>query len=159
MLKGDSGKSDDEVGLSPIQEASKRGYTEQIEEILESTKTDVARTKCLNSLDGYGNTALHWAASGGHHESVQYLIEQYTKNINFQNKFGDTALHRASWKGHTEVCKLLVNMGASDSKLIKNKDGKTPLDLARKLEIRLLVAPPQDLGSDEEFDQEEADSD
>lgn len=69
-----------------------------------------------------------------------------------------------------QVCKILVENGANNSKTMHNKEGKIPLDLARKYEVRVIVSPPQDFGKfifhlfdqkgdDEELDMEDADSD
>jgi len=42
---------------------------------------------------------------------------------------------------------------------VVNKDGKTPLQLARSNEAKKWVAPPIEVGDDEDFDQEDEDSD
>jgi ankyrin repeat protein len=114
---------------------------------------------------------LHWAAGSGHFETVEVLIKAGA-DVNAVNTQGDTPLHRAAWKGGEKVCALLVEHGAGPSREVENKDGKKPVDLARTLEVRKVVAPPLPIGTsifflhfstiigeDEEFDQEDEDSD
>ncbi len=98
------------------------------------------------------------AASGGHLEACELLIKKGAA-INDVNNFGETPLHRAAWKNHSGVCKLLLDNGALPSKTMRNKEGKTPLDLARSIEVKTIVAPPLETGEDEEFEQEDEDSD
>jgi len=138
---------------SYIHEAAKRGYEEQIEEILSSGgKGEV------NKKDSLGNTPLHWAASGGHYKAVELLLKNGSE-VNVLNNNGDTPLHRAAWKGGAKVCELLINNGAGPSRDVVNKDGKTPLQLARSSDAKKWVAPPIEVGDDEDFDQEDEDSD
>jgi ankyrin repeat protein len=82
--------------MSPIHEAAKKGYTEQIEESLSD------EPKGYLKKDTLGNTPLHWAASGGHYDAVAYLIK-LGSDVNAENIFGDTPLHRAAWKNHKQV--------------------------------------------------------
>jgi len=139
--------------MSPVHEAAKRGYCEQITEAIAESGKDIVR-----HIDTLGNTPLHWAASGGHAQACQLLLEQGA-DVNALNQFGDTPLHRAAWKNHIKTCELLLQHGAGPSREVKNKDDKMPVELARLLEVRVLVAPPQDNGPDEDFDQDDADSD
>eukprot|EP01114_Cavostelium_apophysatum_P007481 TRINITY_DN1958_c0_g1_i1.p1 TRINITY_DN1958_c0_g1~~TRINITY_DN1958_c0_g1_i1.p1 ORF type:complete len:170 (-),score=35.02 TRINITY_DN1958_c0_g1_i1:35-544(-) len=167
VIAGDLNKMDiqeDNIpeGRSLLHEAAKRGYTEQIQEILAEESNEQLRAKKALSIDTTNSTPLHWAASGGHVDAVKYLLQFYPQGnntINAVNQFGDTALHRAAWKQHPEVCELLLQQGAQPSISIKNAEGKTPLDLARNMDVKRLVSPPQDFGDDEEFDQEDEDSD
>jgi len=137
---------------SVIHEAAKRGYEDQIAEVLLTNKQEV------NKKDSLGNTPLHWTASGGHFEACELLIKNGA-DINVVNNAGDTPLHRAAWKGGAKVCELLINSGAAPSRSVLNKEGKTPLNLARSVEVRKFVAPPIEYGEDEDFDQEDEDSD
>jgi ankyrin repeat protein len=129
---------DENVQLSFVHEAAKRGYTEQIKEALENNKDS------LNQRDSLGNTPLHWSCSGGHLAAVSLLIE-LGADVNITNQHGDTPLHKAAWKNYPAICDILIKHGASSCRGIKNQDGKTPLDLARTFEVQRLVAPPPEV--------------
>ena len=71
---------------------------------------------------------------------------QYIKNIicnfgwNFikkQHDDGETSLHYSVKYGKPEITKLLLDNGANP--FIKNKDGNTPLDLIKDLEIKKIL--------------------
>ena len=58
--------------------------------------------------------------------------------LDVKDKFeGETALHLASRNEHLEVVKLLIERGADIN--IKNNEGETPLDFAKKRPKRELV--------------------
>jgi ankyrin repeat protein len=59
-------------------EAAKRGYDEQVEELLQSGHN-------ANETDSMNNTALHWASGGGHADTVAILIASKA-NVDAQNK-------------------------------------------------------------------------
>jgi len=54
--------------------------------------------------------------------------------VNTQNICGWTPLHEASRYGHAEVITALLAAGAD--KTIKDKDGKTPHDLAKNQDCK-----------------------
>ena len=63
-----------------------------------------------------GDTALHWAASGGHAEVVATLLSKGADG-RVANAVGATPLHLASQNGHAPVVALLL------------RDGKQPVDV------------------------------
>ena len=66
----------------------------------------------------------------GYTENVALLLTIETIDVNIKtDNYGDTALHWASWNGHSSIVELLLKFKNIDAK-IKNKYGKTPLDLA-----------------------------
>lgn len=75
-----------------------------------------------------GRSALHKAAFWGHNGMVEYLAAELKLNVNEADVYGDTPLHDASKFGHAVACEILLKNGAYP--FAKNKDGKTPLDLA-----------------------------
>uniref|UniRef100_A0A1I8H009 Osteoclast-stimulating factor 1 n=1 Tax=Macrostomum lignano TaxID=282301 RepID=A0A1I8H009_9PLAT len=97
----------------------------------------------VNGLDAAGNTALHWASRGGHAECVRLLLMAKC-DANAQNKSGDTALHLAAWKSHSAVVELLlfgdgaqVRTGVANASLsVKNRQGETPLAMAKDAEVK-----------------------
>ncbi|CAG0878943.1 unnamed protein product [Darwinula stevensoni] len=106
---------------APLHDAAKRGNMSFMEECL---KNQVS----VNGLDKAGNTALHWAARGGHIQCVERLLKAPKVEINVPNKMGDTALHLASYKGHTDVIQILLDHGSNPR--MTNRDGKMPIALA-----------------------------
>lgn len=71
---------------------------------------------------------IHNSASYGHFEVTELLIK-YGANVNIADLWKFTPLHEAAAKGKYEIVKLLLKHGADSTK--KNRDGATPLDLAR----------------------------
>ncbi|KAH7964931.1 hypothetical protein HPB49_002576 [Dermacentor silvarum] len=120
--------------LHPLHESAKRGNLQFLEECL-SNKVSV------NSLDKAGCTALHWAAHGGHEECARILLSIPGVQVDVQNKLGDTPLHSSAWKGHSDIVRLLLAAGAN--KNVKNKEGRTPLELASDPETVALLKSSQ----------------
>lgn len=86
-----------------------------------------------NAQDAAGDTPLHYAAAGANKELCELLIENGAM-VNAQDGDGDTPLHKVVEipvfeAEQLEVIALLIKHGA-DLKL-KNKDNKTPADIAR----------------------------
>jgi ankyrin repeat protein len=118
-------------------EFAKRGQIPQMEEFLEMKVP-------VNGTDHLGQTALHWAASGGHDEAIEWLISQGA-TIDAQAKDGDTALHKAAWRGHPSACSVLIAKGIN--RKIKNHEGKAALDLAKTPAIKRVCTPLPELGA------------
>ncbi|CAJ1462271.1 unnamed protein product [Effrenium voratum] len=55
----------------------------------------------------------------------------HARTVSRQNQHGNTALHEATISGAKDVAWLIVENGGERSVRIKNKEGKTPLDIAR----------------------------
>ena len=72
-------------------------------------------------------TALHEAASLGHNEAAQFLIDKGAKK-DAKTKSKSTPLHEAAWAGSTDVARVLIVAGAQ--KEARNLDDATPLQLA-----------------------------
>jgi len=64
-----------------------------------------------DSVDNYGDTALHGAAAEGHVECICALLERGA-NIQSGNNYGNRALHVAASEGHVECICALLDRGA-----------------------------------------------
>lgn len=83
----------------------------------------------VDSANGYGNTALHAAASLGHTDVCNELVKAGA-DVKLVNNKGSSALHLLCYNstksiGSSDVCKLLIKSGADISG--KDQQGATPL--------------------------------
>jgi len=101
--------------------------------------TDVCRR--LIALDADVNkpgwTPLHYAASGGHAEIVQLLLE-HSAYIDAQSPNQSTPLMMAAMYGNTRTLSMLLEAGADAG--VKNQKGMTALDFAREADRQGAVA-------------------
>lgn len=92
----------------------------------------ISRGANVNSFDQDGFTPLMYATTSGNLKAVNVLINSGA-NVNAisKNILKESVLSNAcSKKGNSNIVKTLINSGANLS--IKNKNGKTALDLAIK---------------------------
>ncbi|KAM0148092.1 hypothetical protein ACHAPG_010208 [Botrytis cinerea] len=69
----------------------------------------------LESMDDYGNRALHYASRWGHVQIVKTLLDAGAL-IDEENKSKCTVLERAAANGHREVVEMLLAKGANVNK-------------------------------------------
>ncbi|CAE7032533.1 caiap, partial [Symbiodinium sp. CCMP2456] len=60
-----------------------------------------------NVVDGTGQTVLHWAASAGKPEAIDYTLDQGAL-VDKLDRDGRSPLHIAALSGHTEAVQLLL---------------------------------------------------
>ncbi|KAJ5365298.1 hypothetical protein N7517_008184 [Penicillium concentricum] len=79
----------------------------------------------VNAVDGQRRTALHLAASNGHREAAELLLNQKSIDLAALDQRNGTPLHAAAMGGHLAVVDLLLRQNA----LVNCKDdsGNTPL--------------------------------
>ena len=85
-----------------------------------------------------GKTPLHLAAEKGHEVVCATLLEAQGVDVNAKNNYRWTPLHLASQEGKAEVVRFLLEKGAEAT--LRNKQGKTPLDLTTVQEIRKMLS-------------------
>eukprot|EP00357_Protocruzia_adherens_P034959 CAMPEP_0115009136 /NCGR_PEP_ID=MMETSP0216-20121206/22406_1 /TAXON_ID=223996 /ORGANISM="Protocruzia adherens, Strain Boccale" /LENGTH=148 /DNA_ID=CAMNT_0002376833 /DNA_START=708 /DNA_END=1154 /DNA_ORIENTATION=- len=81
------------------------------------------------SVDDFGRTPLHFAASAGNLEAVQYLVETCGVPLDPLTNGGETPLMKAVFFGRKNVFQYLVSRGCDLT--IKNADDQHVLDIAR----------------------------
>jgi ankyrin repeat protein len=74
----------------------------------------------VNKTDGNGQTALYWAAKGGHPAVMQLLLENGA-DIEAKNSKGWTPLHSAAGRGNEAVVYLLLEKGQMRKQRIRVK--------------------------------------
>ncbi|XP_033112431.1 ankyrin repeat domain-containing protein 65-like [Anneissia japonica] len=115
---------------TPLMHALHRGAPDGVLENMIKTAT----VECLEKQSHYsGFTILHFLAAYARVSAMRRVLEKTNKKINTQDRIGRTPLHECLWneklthEQHKEVAILNITFGASVT--IKDKDGKTPLDL------------------------------
>lgn len=106
-----------------IHGAAINGDLKGIKKMIERKVVDVDKTQ------SNGNTALQFAASNGHHEIVNYLIENGA-DLNHQDKQGQTALSDAAAHNCVKCVHALISAGADIERT--DQVGRTPLAYAVK---------------------------
>src|SRR5215203_4017992 len=77
-----------------------------------------------DARDERGNTALIWAANGGHFEVVKLLVKRGA-DVNARGGGGGDALMAAAYQGKLDIVDFLLKSGADPKS--KNARGETPL--------------------------------
>ena len=76
----------------------------------------------------FGMTALAIACACGSYEAAEALCA-HGAELDTRDNYQRTLLMLAAMQGHPKICAMLLALGADPS--LKNKDGKTALDIAR----------------------------
>jgi len=80
--------------------------------------------------DSLGSTPLHWACYTGSENAFQFMLSFENINLNVVDTEGYTPLHLSVISERVNIIKKLLQNGAD--KEIKDKIGRTPLELATK---------------------------
>ena len=110
--------------------ASWRGHARVALALLEG-KFEMSGGALANLQDCYGATALMRAAWHGHEEVVRLLLSRGADQTLQSKRGGRCAMHRAAYTGRSGVVALLCAApGAAAARALRDRDGKTPLDVA-----------------------------
>lgn len=121
----------DDDGFTPLLWASRRGYTQIVQLLLNKGANP-------NTLDYWMKAnSGHKAGFWGQEQTMKLLVENGL-DINARGGYnGYTPLHDAVTQNHYEVVALLVKAGARVD--IKGHDGKTALDIARNAHFEKIL--------------------
>ena len=92
----------------------------------------------LETAGSDGRTALWVAASCGHADAVQMLVDAGANLNAVCASTSFTALHAAVQAGHTRVVSVLAKGGADSS--LESTNGKTALDIAKRKHLQDMIA-------------------
>ena len=121
-LAGSAALPSSAVSDSPIIEAARRGDAEAVRSLLDGGAD-------VNTAQGDGMTALHWAAERGHAAVADVLLSA-AADVAAKTRIGNhTPLHVASRGGHVAIVARLLEAGGDPDALTTNS-GVTPLHLA-----------------------------
>ena len=128
---------------APLHQAAKGCDLELVTQMIEGGGNTAVWS--VNVTDNAGWVALHEAAGNScpfHGPAIlEYLLEQGA-DVDAQKWDGDTPLHDASAKGLKKNVEILLINGANPA--ATNINGKTPLDLATKPEIKDILEKAQE---------------
>lgn len=114
----------DEKMVTTLLQASHRGLNEVVAALLAKSG---GKSDYLNEASDEGITPLIAAASEGHAEIIQMLIDAKA-DVNVKDKDGTNSLMAASARGHKDIVGVLLKGGATVNE--QNSDGHTALMFA-----------------------------
>ena len=118
-----------------LKDAAEKGYIDVVKALLPVQGTDKRDYSNsfymdINPFNGLRDAALIKAASNGHIDVVEELI-QAGADVNYMNVFGERALVITAKNGHANVVKKLIQAGAKVNDF--NRNGETALHWAVRL--------------------------
>ena len=118
-------------------ETTQRAEKERKKQQAEQEKIEQKRLSDLQKPQAV--TPLLQSILDGNKEAAEKALKEYPDYINIPYASnGNTPLHVAVWNGYTDIVKLLLEQPGIDL-YIKNKDGKTALDLAQEKNLTEII--------------------
>lgn len=122
-----------------IFEVLKRCQTSQVIPILKLLRNRGADVNFREK--GSGTTSLMLAAGGDSDELVDWLLANGADPTCSQKASGMTCLHIASMKGNKRICQLLIDKGKAAIINLRDKLGRTPLDICNNPALARILEP------------------
>jgi ankyrin repeat protein len=114
----------DNSGCTPLLIASQYGQVEVVAYLLKKGAN-------IQAVDSSRDSALHWAAYKGSIHVCGLLAYHQDLQFSTPDAYGQTPLHLAALRGHTSVVRyILQRLNKKDVLFVKDKNERTPLDLA-----------------------------
>lgn len=120
----------DKFGAMPIHMAVVKGHIEIVKKL-------VAKGADITAKTVNGKVPMQLAFEGEHTDIIELFLDRGIPINAPINDFGRTLLHKAAIMGKTKVANLLISKSADIN--IKDKQGKTPLDLAEFCSHKAIV--------------------
>lgn len=116
-------------GATPLLIASRNGYLQVVEYLIEKCNADIEQVGSVN-FDGESIEAAPpiWCASAAGHLACVKSLVSHGANVNNTTKTNSTPLRAACFDGHLEIVKHLIECGADIE--IANRHGHTCLMIA-----------------------------
>lgn len=110
--------------VAPAPEIHRSAADGRADSVKQSVESD---PKLVRTTDASGYTPLHYAATGGHTDVIEVLLDAGA-DVNARGSRGETPLLLAASKGNVEVVELLIDNGADVNQ--PGSDKRTPLHKA-----------------------------
>lgn len=126
--------SQDSSGCTPLLVAAQYGHATLVGYLIKKGAS-------VEILDTNNDSALHWGAYKGD-IGIVGLLHHLGLDLDALDKYGQSPLHLASLRGNHDVVEYLLLEGKSKSGRVRDKENKTPLDLAvkkRKVEVERIL--------------------
>src|SRR5699024_6631134 len=98
--------------------------------------------------DHKGRTPLHWAAIGGHVETIQQILLVHSHLLDQTDKDGNSALTLAAINNRPSVALTLLSL---DCRIIANNEAMSPIDYAivnKNAEVAMVMVMHQKRGEE-----------
>ncbi|MEM7055827.1 MAG: ankyrin repeat domain-containing protein, partial [Bacteroidota bacterium] len=124
--------------ITPLHYAVASGHLDVVEYLFKVLKEQYDQEEYLDSKDNDGVSPLHIAVRGGYEDLTKLITIETPNAIKTEANDGNTALHLAAYLGSSRIVDVLLSSPAIDRAVLtkQNSGGKTPLDVAKKEEIK-----------------------
>ncbi len=130
LAQGADPNQADNHGWTPLFQAARQGNARMVRDL-------VAKGAAVDIQSDMKETPLHLAAANGDLDTITAIATdndgKAVVNVNAEDIHGLRPLHYAARKGHGQAVRLLLSLGAEDS---KNDQGQTAMDLASNSEVK-----------------------